>query len=159
MSLSTCRRIKILLAGGGTGGHIYPGIVLAKEFLQRGNIECLMLITDRAMDEEILKRAGLPYGKLPLVGMNWGWTKRGIGDVTRLFRSAKEAWRFISSFRPDFIIGLGAYASFPVIITGRIRGITTFIQEQNLNPGRANLFLARWVDGIFTSFKESEGCC
>ena len=156
MSLNTPEQIRVLLAGGGTGGHIYPGVALAKEFMKREGIECLMVVTSKQGDEEIMKNEGIPYERLPVHGMNWGWNKRMLIDVSRLLKSFVHAWRIISAYTPDMIIGLGAYVSFPVLAIGKMRGMTTFIQEQNLLPGKVNRILGHWVDGVFTSFKETE---
>jgi UDP-N-acetylglucosamine--N-acetylmuramyl-(pentapeptide) pyrophosphoryl-undecaprenol N-acetylglucosamine transferase len=156
MFLNIHREIKVLLAGGGTGGHIYPGVALAKELMTRENIECLMVITSKDTDKEILKSEHIPYRSLPIKGMNRGLSMKTVADLYRFFFSFIKAWRIISSYTPDIIIGLGAYVSFPVISLGRIKGITTFIHEQNLLPGKANLFLGKWVDGIFTSFPQTE---
>ncbi|MBN2374324.1 undecaprenyldiphospho-muramoylpentapeptide beta-N-acetylglucosaminyltransferase [bacterium] len=158
MSLNTHRRIRVILAGGGTGGHIYPGVALANEFMARKDkkIDCLMLITSRHGDEYILKNERIPYRILPVEGMRLGLSINTFMDLYRFAISFVRSWRIISVYMPDIIIGLGAYASFPAVIIGRTRGITTLIQEQNSLPGKANRFLGRWVDGIFTSFPESK---
>jgi UDP-N-acetylglucosamine--N-acetylmuramyl-(pentapeptide) pyrophosphoryl-undecaprenol N-acetylglucosamine transferase len=156
MSLNTHKKIKVLLAGGGTGGHIYPGVALAKELMTRENIECLMVITSKATDKQIVKSECIPYKSLPIRGMNWKFSVKTIVDLYRFALSFIRAWRIITSYTPDMIIGLGAYVSFPIISIGRIKGVTTFIHEQNLLPGKANLLLGKWVDGIFTSFPQTE---
>jgi UDP-N-acetylglucosamine--N-acetylmuramyl-(pentapeptide) pyrophosphoryl-undecaprenol N-acetylglucosamine transferase len=157
MSPNTHERTKVILAAGGTGGHIYPGVALAKEFISREDMECLMVMTSKPLDRHIVENEGLPFETLPVKGMSWGPSWKTVVNLFRFAMSFPRAWRIISSYTPDMIIGLGAYVSFPLISMGRIRGITTFIHEQNLLPGRANLFLGRWVDGIFTSFPETAG--
>ncbi|MGA1865331.1 MAG: UDP-N-acetylglucosamine--N-acetylmuramyl-(pentapeptide) pyrophosphoryl-undecaprenol N-acetylglucosamine transferase, partial [bacterium] len=67
-----------------------------------------------------------------------------------------RAWQIITSYAPDIIIGMGAYVAFPIVSLGRIKGVTTFIHEQNLLPGKANQFLGKWVDGVFTSFPQTK---
>jgi UDP-N-acetylglucosamine--N-acetylmuramyl-(pentapeptide) pyrophosphoryl-undecaprenol N-acetylglucosamine transferase len=156
MSLNMPEKIRVLLAGGGTGGHIYPGVALAKEFMKREGVVCLMVVTSKQGDEDIMKNEGIPYERLPVRGMNWSWNKTMLIDVSRLLKSFVHAWHIISAYKPDIIIGLGAYVSFPVLAIGKIKGMTTFIQEQNLLPGKANRVLGQWVDGVFTSFKETE---
>ena len=147
MSLNIHKKIKVLLVGGGTGGHIYPGVALAKELIARENIECMMVITSKTTDKQILESECIPYKMLPIKGMNWEFSIKMIADLYRFVLSFLRAWQIISSYTPDMIIGLGAYVSFPVISLGRIKGITTFIHEQNLMPGKANLILGKWVDG------------
>lgn len=146
------------MAGGGTGGHIYPGVALAREFLKRKDkdIECLMVVTARLSDKFILQNESLPYKTLPMQSMSLSLSIRSIADLYRFALSLVRSWHIISSYTPDLIIGLGAYASFPIVIIGKIRGITTLIQEQNLRPGKANRLLSRWVYGIFTSFPQSD---
>ncbi len=157
MSLNTHKRIKVLLAGGGTGGHIFPGVALAEEFMKRKDkkIECLMVISARPLDELLLKKEGLPYKVLPIKGIHWALSIKAIMDIYRYALSFLYSWQIISAYSPDLIIGLGAYLSFPLVTVGRIKGIVTLIQEQNLLPGKANRILGRWVDGIFVSFPQS----
>jgi len=155
MSRNTPEQTRILLAGGGTGGHIYPGVALAKEFLNRGCFDCLMVVTSKDMDRHIMESEHLRYTTLPIKGLHQGLNAGRIADVYHLALSFARTWRIIASYRPDAIIGLGAYVSFPAISIGKIKGITTFIHEQNLVPGKVNLLLGRWIDGIFTSFPQT----
>lgn len=158
MSLNTHNRMKVLFAGGGTGGHIFPGIALAQEFMQIKDkkIECLFVISSKDMDEYILKKEQYLYRKLPIKEINWSLSLKVFVYLYRFFLSFVKAWQIITHFHPDFIIGMGAYISFPVVVVGKLRGKTVFIQEQNILPGRANKILGRWVDGVFTSFPQTE---
>lgn len=156
MSPSTHKETRILLAGGGTGGHIYPGVALAQEFLARGSFDCLMVVTSKDMDRHIMESERMPYAALPVKGLRQGITPGRIADVYHLALSFVRTWRIIASYRPDAVIGLGAYVSLPAISIGKLKGITTFIHEQNLVPGKVNLLLGRWTDGIFTSFPQTD---
>ncbi|MGA1842148.1 MAG: undecaprenyldiphospho-muramoylpentapeptide beta-N-acetylglucosaminyltransferase [bacterium] len=156
MSLNTHKRIKVLLAGGGTGGHIFPGVALAKEMMKRENTECLMVITSKSSDKQIVERELIPYKTLPVRGMSRGLSLKTVSNLYRFGLSFIRAWQIITSYAPDIIIGMGAYVAFPIVSLGRIKGVTTFIHEQNLLPGKANQFLSKWVDGIFTSFPQTE---
>lgn len=155
MSRSIPKETRILLAGGGTGGHIYPGVALAQEFLTRGSFDCLMVVTSKDMDRHIMESERLRYTTLPVKGLRQGFTAGRIADIYHLALSFVRTWQIIASYRPDAIIGLGAYVSLPAISIGKLKGITTFIHEQNLVPGKVNLLLGRWIDGIFTSFPET----
>jgi UDP-N-acetylglucosamine--N-acetylmuramyl-(pentapeptide) pyrophosphoryl-undecaprenol N-acetylglucosamine transferase len=148
--------MRVIFAGGGTGGHLFPGLAVAREFQQRDSMtEILFVGTERGIEARVLPREGFRLETIPVRGLR-GRGMRGFLDAlwgipAGLFRS----WRIIRSFRPDFIIGLGGYASGPLLLAGKLRGLRCAIMEQNLRPGFTNRFLARFVDRVFTSYRES----
>ncbi|MGA1868306.1 MAG: undecaprenyldiphospho-muramoylpentapeptide beta-N-acetylglucosaminyltransferase [bacterium] len=139
-------KITILLAGGGTGGHIYPGIALATQFEKYKNIKALMVITQKEGDINIVSKEAIDYKTLPLTGMHWN----------QMCKALWCSWAIMSSQKPSLVIGLGAYVSFPVVIIAWIRRIPVCIQEQNLLPGMANRVLGRIAEKIFVSFKQTQ---
>lgn len=147
---------KIILAGGGTGGHLYPGMAIAQEFQRQGQGDrILFAVTRRRMDRQIMSAEGWEYVTLPVEsfrGISW----RTARALVHLVRSIGQAVRLVRSFRPDLIIGLGAYPSVPMMVAGKLCRIPVVIQEQNLFPGGANRMLARWADRVFISFAETE---
>jgi UDP-N-acetylglucosamine--N-acetylmuramyl-(pentapeptide) pyrophosphoryl-undecaprenol N-acetylglucosamine transferase len=148
--------MRVIFAGGGTGGHLFPGLAVAREFQQRDSMtEILFVGTERGIEARFLPREGFRLETIPVRGMR-GRGIRGLLDAlwgipAGLLRSL----RIIRSFRPDFIIGLGGYASGPLLLAGKLRGLRCAIMEQNLRPGFTNRFLARFVDRVFTSYRES----
>ena len=148
--------MRVIFAGGGTGGHLFPGLAVAREFQQRDSMtEILFVGTERGIEARVLPREGFRLETIPVRGMR-GRGMRGLLDAlwgipAGLLRSL----RIIRSFRPDFIIGLGGYASGPLLLAGKCRGLRCAIMEQNLRPGFTNRFLARFVDRVFTSYRES----
>jgi UDP-N-acetylglucosamine--N-acetylmuramyl-(pentapeptide) pyrophosphoryl-undecaprenol N-acetylglucosamine transferase len=148
--------MRVIFAGGGTGGHLFPGLAVAREFQQRDSMtEILFVGTERGIEARVLPREGFRLETIPVRGLR-GRGMRGFLDAlwgipAGLLRSL----RIIRSFRPDFIIGLGGYASGPLLLAGKLRGLRCVIMEQNLRPGFTNRFLARFVDRVFTSYRES----
>ena len=148
--------MRVIFAGGGTGGHLFPGLAVAREFQQRDSMtEILFVGTERGIEARVLPREGFRLETIPVKGLR-GRGMRGFVDAlwgipAGLFRSL----RIIERFRPDFIIGLGGYASGPLLLAGKLRRLRCAIMEQNLRPGFTNRFLARFVDRVFTSYRES----
>jgi UDP-N-acetylglucosamine--N-acetylmuramyl-(pentapeptide) pyrophosphoryl-undecaprenol N-acetylglucosamine transferase len=148
--------MRVIFAGGGTGGHLFPGLAVAREFQQRDSMtEILFVGTERGIEARVLPREGFRLETIPVRGLR-GRGMRGFLDAlwgipAGLVRSV----RIIRNFRPDFIIGLGGYASGPLLFAGKLRGLRCAIMEQNLRPGFTNRFLARFVDRVFTSYRES----
>jgi UDP-N-acetylglucosamine--N-acetylmuramyl-(pentapeptide) pyrophosphoryl-undecaprenol N-acetylglucosamine transferase len=148
--------MRVIFAGGGTGGHLFPGLAVAREFQERDSMtEILFVGTERGIEAQVLPREGFRLETIPVRGLR-GRGMRGLLDAlwgipAGLIRSV----RIIGSFRPDFIVGLGGYASGPLLLAGKLRGLRCAIMEQNLRPGFTNRVLARFVDRVFTSYRES----
>ena len=150
--------MRVILAGGGTGGHLFPGLAVAREFQRRdGRNEILFVGTEQGIEFRILPKEGFKLETLTVKGMK-GRGLRGLIDaLTGVPSSMLRSLRIIRAFRPDCIIGLGGYASGPLLLAGKLKGIRCAIMEQNLRPGFTNKFLARWVDRVFTAYSESAG--
>jgi len=150
--------MRIIFAGGGTGGHLFPGLAVAREFLRRdAGTEILFVGTEQGIEFRVLPKEGFRLETLSVKGMK-GRGARGILDAlygvpASIFRSLT----IIKQFRPDCAIGLGGYASGPFLLAARLKGIRCAIMEQNLRPGFTNKILARWVDRVFTTYSESAG--
>lgn len=148
--------MRLIMAGGGTGGHLFPGLAVAGEFQRRDTMtEILFVGTEQGIESRVLPREGFHLETIPIKGMK-GRGMRGLleafyGIPISFFRSL----RIIGRFRPDFIIGLGGYASGPLLLAGKIKGIPCAIMEQNLRPGLTNRILGWVADRIFTAYQES----
>ena len=148
--------MRVIFAGGGTGGHLFPGLAVARELQQRDPMtEILFVGTEQGIEARVLPREGFKFETIPVKGLK-GRGIRGLLDAAwgvpaGLLRSLA----IIRNFRPDLIIGLGGYASGPVLLAGKLRRFPCAIMEQNLRPGFTNKLLARFVDRVFTSYRES----
>jgi len=148
--------MRVILAGGGTGGHLFPGLAVAREFQRRdARNEIIFVGTEQGIEFRILPKEGFKLETLTVKGLK-GRGLRGLIDaLTGVPSSVLRSLRIIRAFRPDCIIGLGGYASGPLLLAGKLKGIRCAIMEQNLRPGFTNKFLARWVDRVFTAYSES----
>ena len=148
--------MRVILAGGGTGGHLFPGLAVAREFQRRDAMtEILFVGTEQGIEFRILPKEGFKLETLTVKGMK-GRGLRGLIDaLTGVPASLLRSLRIIRKFRPDCIIGLGGYASGPLLLAGKLKGIRCAIMEQNLRPGFTNKLLARVVDRVFTAYGES----
>src|SRR5262245_14550287 len=148
--------LRILFAGGGTGGHLFPGIAVAEALVDRApGCGVSFCGTGRDWERTTVARNGYDYQGVraaPLVASPVGLLRalysNGVG-----YRSAL---RWVRSVRPDVVVGLGGYASLPVCIAAIRQNSTLVLLEQNVVPGRANRLLARWAAAVCTMFAESE---
>lgn len=148
--------MRLIMAGGGTGGHLFPGLAVAREFQRRDAMtEILFVGTERGIERRVLPREGFPLATIPVRGIKGrglrGFLQALVGIPTSFFRSLG----IIGRFRPECIIGLGGYASGPFLVAGKARGIRCAVMEQNMRPGFTNRILGWMVDRIFTSYEES----
>ncbi len=139
--------MKAIIAGGGTGGHLFPGIAVAREIQRRHpGSEILFVGAEQGIETRIVPKEGFPLKTLPIGGLKgMGLLKKlknGLAMLTGLFK-AKEILR---GFQPDVVIGVGGYASFPMLGAAILAGLPRVIMEQNAIPGLANRTLGRWVD-------------
>ena len=146
----------LMIAGGGTGGHIYPAIAIAHEFVQRGpNRRVVFVGTESGLEKTIVPKAGFPLEMISVGGLKG----KGAGDIVRnLVRlpiGFGQAWRMIGKHRPNVVLGVGGYSSGPVLVAARLRGIPTAIHEQNAFPGVTNRMLARFVNTVAVAFAEA----
>jgi UDP-N-acetylglucosamine--N-acetylmuramyl-(pentapeptide) pyrophosphoryl-undecaprenol N-acetylglucosamine transferase len=148
--------VRVILAGGGTGGHLFPGLALAREFQKRDSMtEILFVGTKQGIESKVLPRERLMLETIPIKGLKGrglrGWLDALYGIPISLFRSLQ----IVRRFRPQFILGLGGYASGPLVLVGKMKRIRCAVLEQNLRPGFTNRMLARLVDRVFTAYRES----
>jgi UDP-N-acetylglucosamine--N-acetylmuramyl-(pentapeptide) pyrophosphoryl-undecaprenol N-acetylglucosamine transferase len=148
--------MRVILAGGGTGGHLFPGLAVAREFQRRDAMTGILFIgTAQGIEARALPREGFKLELLSVKGLK-GRGARGLLDA--LYGVPASLWRclkIIGEFRPDIVIGLGGYASGPMLLAAALRRIPRAIMEQNLRPGFTNKLLARFVHRVFTSYADS----
>ena len=150
--------LRIVIAGGGTGGHLYPGIAVARELLRRRPDAVITFAgTARGIEARVIPREGFPLDLLRSVGLK-GTSPlalaRGLGLLPL---SGVDAWRILSRRRPHLVIGVGGYSSGPVVALAAARRIPTLLLEQNAAPGFTNRALAHVVDGAAVMFESTVG--
>jgi UDP-N-acetylglucosamine--N-acetylmuramyl-(pentapeptide) pyrophosphoryl-undecaprenol N-acetylglucosamine transferase len=148
--------IRLLIAAGGTGGHVYPGVAIAEEWRRRHpDSEVVFVGTGRGLEAKVIPQAGFP---LRTIGVR-GFPRRSpIGMVRAawaLLRSLVQASRLIRDVKPQLVVGTGGYVSGPVVFLARLAGIPVVIQEQNAVPGSTNRWLNLVADQVHISFIES----
>lgn len=148
--------MKLVIAGGGTGGHLFPGIAVAEEFLSRdpGN-EVLFIGTARGIEARAVPAAGYRLEMISAAGIRGkGSFGKLKGGVLMLYGYAQSR-KLLREFQPDMVLGVGGYASLPVVMAARGMQIPNFIHEQNAIPGMTNRLLARVTDRAFITLEES----
>ncbi|MBI5848698.1 MAG: undecaprenyldiphospho-muramoylpentapeptide beta-N-acetylglucosaminyltransferase [Nitrospirae bacterium] len=148
--------MKVMIAGGGTGGHLFPGLALAEEFKKRNaGAEVVFVGTEHGIESKIIPREGYPLQFLRAEGIVGKSFMKKIGGVAKLALSFLDARRILAAMSPDIVIGVGGYASGAVVLTASLRSIPTLIHEQNSVPGTTNKILGRFVDRICVTYQES----
>ncbi|MFH1227035.1 MAG: UDP-N-acetylglucosamine--N-acetylmuramyl-(pentapeptide) pyrophosphoryl-undecaprenol N-acetylglucosamine transferase [Planctomycetota bacterium] len=139
---------KVIIAGGGTGGHLFPGIALAQQFLCKP----LFLCTDRPFDSQQLARYGFYFRVLPSPRLS---LKPGF--IVKMAKSLYESFKRIEEFQPDLVIGLGGYGSFGPLLAALLKGIPFILLEQNLLPGRVTRLFNPFARTIMCQWSSSAG--
>ncbi|SHK12433.1 UDP-N-acetylglucosamine-N-acetylmuramylpentapeptide N-acetylglucosamine transferase [Epilithonimonas mollis] len=151
------KKLKILLSGGGTGGHIFPAVAIAQEIQKRfPDAEFLFIGANGKMEMEKVPQAGFKIEGLNIAGFDRGNLLKNIGLPFKIISSLMKAKKIIKDFKPDFAVGTGGFASGPALYIAAKMGIPTFIQEQNSLPGKTNVFNAKKAKAIFTAYPDME---
>lgn len=150
--------MKVILSGGGTGGHIYPALAI-KEAMEKKNdsIEFLYVGKKDSMEEELAAKYDIPFAPVHIQGLpRKKINKESIMTMVELLHGLRDAGKILRDFRPDVVVGTGGYVCAPIVLKAQNMGIKTAIQEQNAYPGKTNRLLGKRVDLIAYSFKEAE---
>lgn len=151
------RNIRIIISGGGTGGHIFPAISIAGAVRAlRPGAEILFVGAEGRMEMQRVPAAGYEIKGLPVAGFDRKRPWRNIGVLARLVRSRMLARRIVRAFRPDVCVGVGGYASGPTLSVAAAMGIPTLLQEQNSYAGVTNKLLARRARRICVAYAGME---
>jgi UDP-N-acetylglucosamine--N-acetylmuramyl-(pentapeptide) pyrophosphoryl-undecaprenol N-acetylglucosamine transferase len=142
---------RIIIAGGGTGGHIFPAIAIANALKKiDGSIEILFVGAKGRMEMEKVPQAGYKIEGLDIAGLNRSSLIKNIGLPFKLIRSLLQVRRIIKRFKPDAAIGVGGYSSYPVLRVAQGKRIPTFIHESNSFAGKSNKWLGKKATKVFT---------
>lgn len=151
------KKIKVLVSGGGTGGHIFPAISIANAIKNKcPNADILFVGAENRMEMEKVPAAGYPIIGLPVSGFDRKHLLKNIKVLFRLFKSVRLADKTVKSFSPDIAVGVGGYASGPTLWAAARRGIPTLIQEQNSYAGVTNKLLASKAKAICVAYENME---
>lgn len=148
---------KIIIAGGGTGGHIFPAIAIANALKAKDpNIEILFIGAEGKMEMEKVPEAGYEIKGLDISGFNRSSLIKNISLPFKLLKSFIQVRKIFKTFRPDAVVGVGGYSTFPVLRYAQSKNIPTFIHESNSFAGKANIMLGKKATKIFTGTDNME---
>ncbi len=149
--------MRVIIAGGGTGGHVFPAISIAEEILERNSGSEVMFVgTEQGIEKRVLPEKGYRVEFIRsrgIVGKNFF---QKVMAVISILGAMLSSLRILRDFRPDVVIGVGGYASGPTLLCASLSSIPTAVCEQNSVPGLANRILSRFVGKIFITFEESK---
>jgi UDP-N-acetylglucosamine--N-acetylmuramyl-(pentapeptide) pyrophosphoryl-undecaprenol N-acetylglucosamine transferase len=150
--------MKLVIAGGGTGGHLFPALALVEEFKRRDvSTEIIFIGGRRGLEEKVIPEYGYELELLDVESLK---KRQGLNRLRAIYKAIKGTFKalgILRKIRPDGVIGSGSYSSGPVVLAARLLGIKTMILEQNALPGLTNRLLGRIVDRVYTAFEQACG--
>jgi UDP-N-acetylglucosamine--N-acetylmuramyl-(pentapeptide) pyrophosphoryl-undecaprenol N-acetylglucosamine transferase len=153
--MSGSRPLRVLIAGGGTGGHLYPGIALAEEITATPGGEVLFVGTSRGLESKLVPAAGFPLELMEVSGLKRTGLRGMMRGLALLPRAFARSRALLNRFKPDLVVGVGGYASGPLVFVAALTGYPTVIQEQNSRAGFTNRVLGKLARRVFAAFAET----
>lgn len=148
---------RLLIAGGGTGGHLFPGIAVAEDFLSRNPENRVLFVnTGRPIDKKALDARGLERAEIPAAALKGKGLVEKCKALWQIPRSLVAAFRLLFRFRPHGVLGVGGYAAAPATLAAKLLGIPVFLHEQNMLAGLTNRILSTWADEVHVSFADTQ---
>lgn len=155
--MSQRNNIRMIVAGGGTGGHIFPALAIAHALKRRfAEADILFVGAKGKMEMEKVPAEGFPIKGLDIAGFDRSNWMNNLSLPIKLWKSFREAGRILTEFKPDVVVGVGGYASFPMLYKAQQRGIPTLIQEQNSFAGKSNVLLGKKARAICVAWPAME---
>jgi UDP-N-acetylglucosamine--N-acetylmuramyl-(pentapeptide) pyrophosphoryl-undecaprenol N-acetylglucosamine transferase len=149
--------MKIVVSGGGTGGHIYPALALIREISkEEKDAEFLYIGTQQGLESKLVPMENIPFEAIHITGFKRKLSFDNIKTILRFIKGVKDSKKLLKKFKPDVVIGTGGYVCGPVVYAAAKLGIPTIIHEQNSVPGLTNKFLSRYVDRVAICFEEAK---
>ncbi len=149
--------MKMLLAGGGTGGHLFPAVALAQNLLEEEpDSEVLFVGTAKGIEARVLPGMGFALQTVDIRGLVGRGLAGKLSMIPQVVKSIGQSMQILNRFRPDVVVGFGGYAAGPLLLAARLKGYPTLIHEQNAWPGLTNRILGPLVDRICLSFADSD---
>lgn len=148
--------MRIVIAGGGTGGHLFPGIAIAEEFLKRDDkTQVIFIGTKKGIEGKLLDQLGYELKTINIEGLKGRGLEALAKGVYQVPQSMWQSRRILKQFSPHLVIGVGGYASGPAVLTAHFMGIPTAIAEQNAVPGVTNRILGKFVNIVFVTYAKT----
>ena len=148
--------LRVVIAGGGTGGHLYPGIAVARELLAREPSATVSFAgTAHGIEARVVPHEGFELDVIRSSGLKGKSLAHRLRGAARVPLGLIDAWRLVTARRPDLVIGVGGYSSGPVVLTAALRGVATMLLEQNAVPGLTNRLLARHVRAAAVTYEST----
>lgn len=149
--------MRVIMTGGGTGGHIYPAVAIADKIKRKHpDAEILFVGTEKGMEKDLVPKSGYDIRFITVSGIHRKQIWKNVKTVMDLMKGDREARTILKEFQPDVVIGTGGYVCGPVVRAAHKMGIPTYIHEQNAFPGVTNKMLEKHVDKVFVSFEEAK---
>ena len=148
--------MRVIISAGGTGGHIYPALSVLDEIKKDKKNEYLYIGTKNRMENDLIPSMGIPYEGLEIYGLSKTNIIRDIKNLKCIKTSYNRCLKIMDEFKPDAVIAFGGYVTLPVCLAARKKGIKVFLHEQNMLPGKTNIYLSNKVDAVFVSFKDGK---
>ena len=149
--------LRIVIAGGGTGGHLFPGIAVAQEFEARNPASRIIFVsTGNPLERSVLSKTGYTLQTITAAGIKGRGLWNQIKSVVKIPKGILAANRILKKFSPDLTVGLGSYSAGPVVFTAWLRRIPIVVHEQNILPGITNRILSRFANRIYISFENTK---
>ena len=148
--------LRVVIAGGGTGGHLYPGIAVARELLaRRSDAEISFAGTARGIEARVIPREGFALDLIRSSGLKGKSPLDLIRGAALVPLGFADGWGIVSARRPSLVIGVGGYSSGPVVMAAALRGVPTMLLEQNAVPGLTNRWLSRVVNAAAVTYEST----
>lgn len=154
--MASRERIRVIMAGGGTGGHLYPGLALAEEMRDRWGAEILFIGTNYGVEAKVLPATDYTFKRIWMRGLRRKLTPGNLLFPVRLLVSIGQSLWIMRRTRPHLVVGTGGYVSGPALIAARLLRVPAAIQEQNSYPGLVNRLLGKWVDQVHLTYESSK---
>lgn len=149
--------MRVVLSGGGTGGHIYPALAIAQQCrIEKPDTALLYIGSNRGMEKDIVPKENISFEEIEINGFKRSLSFDNINTVIRFLKGTQRCKQLLRKFNPDIVVGTGGYVCGPVLYAAAKLGIPTIIHEQNVIPGLTNRFLSRYATSVAVSFKGSE---
>ncbi|MBO5095841.1 MAG: undecaprenyldiphospho-muramoylpentapeptide beta-N-acetylglucosaminyltransferase [Bacilli bacterium] len=149
--------MNLIITAGGTGGHIYPALSIIDKFKEKEkDLNVLYIGTHNRMEKDIVPSLGIRYESLEIYGFSKTDIIRDFKNIYLIKKAKDKCLKIMKEFKPDIVIGVGGYVTYPVLSAARSLGIKTFIHEQNSIPGKSNIVLSKKVDLVGVSFENSK---
>lgn len=149
--------MRVILSGGGTGGHIYPALTIADQIKAlRPDAEITFVGTKDGLEKDIIPRYGYTLEYIDVAGFRRSLSMDTLRSGIKLLTGLHDAYNLLDKLKPDLVIGTGGYVCGPIVFLAALKGIPTCIQEQNAMPGVTNKILARYVKKVFLGYSEAE---